>query len=284
MTPEEITVGIIAYTTDYVDEGDYRDKFLEGMVGAYALPYFPEGTDEQLSALWNELRENVQDNLSEYLREAKETLPHEVKETLFHICFDLVAEDKSIETANDEWLNELMNHLSIDQTYFKNLCNNHLNLTQPSFKKYFNQKHGFSIELPDTWEIQEDPQEYLLFQAMTPRVGLTDVFQENINLTGEPANNFNLEDYYNASVMSIKQALGDFEINETGNIVVDGVPANYLIKTVEHNQYGYFKQLTVIFVKNNSGYTINCTTHPAYMNQFRDFFGQIISSLKIYGI
>lgn len=143
--------------------------------------------------------------------------------------------------------------------------------------------HGFLINLPDTWQLQEGATEQgfdFVVVAMSPAENESDTFIENMNvLVEEMKKDVSQDDYFAWNLSGLIQQLPGFSLQEKSNVVVDGIK----MSRVKY-AWGAEKEKTVtyqyIFVHGKKGYVITFTAQPNTFDEYRETFDKIAESFK----
>lgn len=143
-----------------------------------------------------------------------------------------------------------------------------------AFKTFKHPEVKFSMEYPANWEIEEVNAPFLMkMRDPSGRANINGSFEKApgmTHLTFAKA----VEDLYNA-----KPEVNYKKISEN-EITIDGVKA---IKRI-HNLGETGKpaqQMSIYFVKDDVGYSVNCTTLPAWFANFEPIFNKSIDSVKL---
>lgn len=286
MDNETICVGLIAFTSDYIDGNNYiyGDKYEACFVAARSLPYFQDGSGQKLGKMWKDFQDDTEMTLDKFLAIMRDLQPKQMQEKIFNVCFDLVEGDKTKDVLNDVWLKMLMKNFDIDDNYailrYKELNE----LRHPSyFKKYFSQKNGFSIEFPDKWQILEDIDAFVKVKAISPDfINTIELYSESISIIIENVGSVSLEDYYNTSLLNVQKSVEKFLLLENGDLNIDNIPAKWLKYSFSHPDGGELYTKNFILTKNNLAYTIACFAVENSYHDFEEIFNHVGLSIKVF--
>lgn len=150
------------------------------------------------------------------------------------------------------------------------------------FSIYTNKMHGFTMQYPENWSLQEG--QYGTLVSFSSPQEKNDTFLENINVVTEelPANykNLSLEDYVSTSLESLKKSLNDFKLVETKSIQLSGQTGKQVTYTVTQ---GELKPYTRQFVtlKNGVAYIVTYITTQSDPTKYLDVATQVVNSFKL---
>lgn len=146
---------------------------------------------------------------------------------------------------------------------------------------FSNAFHKFSVEFPDTWELEQGfSSEGLDFVvvALSPSEGEGDKFIENMNiLVEELTEAVPLDQYFDWNLRGLKQELPGFTVKDQSKVEIDGVPMvriayTWTVDDSETSTYQY------IFVKENKGFVLTFSSNPEKFEQYRPTFDKIARS------
>lgn len=147
------------------------------------------------------------------------------------------------------------------------------------FVDLVNEKAGFSISVPLTWETSEK-----LMGAMTVAVSPmeeSDTFRENINVVLEElTSTISVEEYVVASDRMLLKIFKEFEQHERGPIA-----AGYLSGILSGYSYEMDGQrlrlMQAVFVFGKRAYVVSCTVQYDRFSEYEPIFRKIIKSFKL---
>ena len=149
--------------------------------------------------------------------------------------------------------------------------------------RFRDRHHGFSIQLPDTWELEEGFSDaYLDFVVVgvSPEEGPKDEFIENMNvLVEDVGNKVTLNDYLMWNLVGLMKELPRFHIHEKVVVEVNNMKMARVIYSWDLDQ-----QRTVtyqyIFVRNNKGYVMTFSAEPKKFTEIQKTFDAIATSFQ----
>jgi len=149
--------------------------------------------------------------------------------------------------------------------------------------KFRDRHHGFSVQLPDDWELEEGfSDKYLDFVivGVSPEEGANDPFIENMNvLVEEIGDEMSIQQYFMWNLAGLMQELPQFQVHEKINVTVNGIPMARIVyswnldnkRTVTY-QY--------IFVRGDQGYVLTFSSEPNKFNRLRGMFDAVAKSFE----
>ncbi len=146
-------------------------------------------------------------------------------------------------------------------------------------KNYTNSQHGFRVDFPTSWEVQENAYGTIVM-ALSP---LTpgDTFRENVNVVSETIpDTYTLDQYFQASISNMSSSLKDFSSAGSGFMKILGQDAKWVIFT--HNVGAVqAKAIQYYLLKNGKAFIVTCTATPATFQTFSMDFEKIAQSFVI---
>jgi serine/threonine-protein kinase len=101
-----------------------------------------------------------------------------------------------------------------------------------AFVTYTNDAEGFTIRYPADWEKSEDVEgTVVLFKS--PSEGLSDAVRESVGVTTEalPSPSIDIQEYSDAAIDQVKQAIPEFDLISTESTTVAGHPGHRIVYT-----------------------------------------------------
>lgn len=144
--------------------------------------------------------------------------------------------------------------------------------------RYVSSELGFSVLNEFEWEITELKENIVILNS--PLEDSLDNFAESVNLTREKAPGYDLNQYVEANLSSLKKYLKEvIIINPATDLKIDN--QDFKTLTYSHTSMG-FKTISLIYlgVKENVGYVISCNAKEEDFNDYKSQFERIVQSFK----
>jgi hypothetical protein len=146
-------------------------------------------------------------------------------------------------------------------------------------------QHGFTLQIPDTWEMKEGFSEASLdfvLIATSPMQGEKDPFIENMNVLVEDIKNekmYNLENYLLWNLVGLMEELPKFVLQDKADVEINGIKMARLTYQWEMNGV---KTITYqyIFTHLKKGYVMTFSAQPEEFKANQPVFDQIAKSMK----
>lgn len=139
---------------------------------------------------------------------------------------------------------------------------------------------GYKVKVPSNWTRMHPPEGTDML-AMSPFEGLSDRFRENLNVSViEMTRDWRLDDFFERSVVTLKETLYDFREEERGSVKLGDVEARYV---VFYHRKGRIqaRMVTYIAIANDSIYLLSMGSSPEDFERFRKTFETIASTLEV---
>lgn len=146
--------------------------------------------------------------------------------------------------------------------------------------------HGFSIQLPDSWELEEGfSDEHLDFVVVgvSPEEGPNDTFVENMNvLVEDVGDKISLNQYFMWNLIGLMQELPNFHVHEKVNVMVNDIKMSRIVYSWDLDKkrtatYQY------IFVRGDKGYVLTFSADPGKFPGLRKTFDAVAHSFSFEG-
>ena len=145
--------------------------------------------------------------------------------------------------------------------------------------RHVDERHGYSIELPEGWEL-ESREAGALLCALGPLETDDDSFRENVTVAvetlGEPGT---LEDY-TAAALAIWSETAGFTQHESGPAKLGQHDARRIVHSQRVEDLEV-KILTYVVVRERSAWLIHCTAEPAKFDRYRETFDKAVASFRL---
>lgn len=145
--------------------------------------------------------------------------------------------------------------------------------------RYRSAAHGFSINLPSRWEIDER-RPGIVLMAIRPSDGPGDKFRENVSVMIETIpNGMPLNDFLKRSVSGLKTNLSAFYLQEQGVLKLGRGVGGWIV-------YGYeienrpIKVYQIFILMPGTAYTLTGAADPVRFSKYRPIFQVIAESFN----
>jgi len=127
-------------------------------------------------------------------------------------------------------------------------------------KNYTNEDKGYSIEYPSDWEKKEIPA--VDFVLLAPQKSEKHPIRATMNIISEKVEApIDLAQLYQESIDNLKKALTDFNVKDSGDMTLDGMPAKWILYTHEIQKINI--EVLQVFFSNKMGIYLITYTSPA---------------------
>ncbi len=150
----------------------------------------------------------------------------------------------------------------------------------PLLTRYESTRHGFSIQIPATWQFKEG---YMgtLFIAISPLDDSLDEFRENVNVTVEKLDRYiSLDEYMKISVRNMARMLTLFKEEETGRRKSDAGEVSWILYTHRQGIY-HIRGLATIAIEGNQAFVVTCTAESDRFMKYRSLFELMSKSFRL---
>jgi hypothetical protein len=150
----------------------------------------------------------------------------------------------------------------------------------PLLTRYESTRHGFSIQIPATWQFKEG---YMgtLFIAISPLDDSLDEFRENVNVTVEKLDRYiSLDEYMKISVRNMARMLTLFKEEETGRRKSDAGEVGWIRYTHRQGIY-HIRGLATIAIEGNQAFVVTCTAESDRFMKYRSLFELMSKSFRL---
>jgi hypothetical protein len=150
-----------------------------------------------------------------------------------------------------------------------------------SFARYTNQTEGFTIDYPVDWERTESIQgAVVVFRSGSE--GSTDAVRESVEVATEvlPSATFTLDDFTQAGLGQIMQAVPEFHLISSDAITLAGHPGHQLVYTGKQQttQLEWMQAFTVV---NGKSYSLTFVASPQSFASFQGTAQQMFDSFTL---
>ncbi len=144
--------------------------------------------------------------------------------------------------------------------------------------KYINQAKGFSIDIPKSWEIKENPSAQTAVSAENPKDNDSDTFREILSIsTEENASEMTLEEACNVRMLNLSNELDQYRHAEDDVLRIDNTDTHWFIYTYNKDNNS-FTDLSYILIKDKHIYNITLTSLSTDFSRYKDIFRKIAES------
>lgn len=144
--------------------------------------------------------------------------------------------------------------------------------------RFYNLDKGFSIRLPEEWEVSKDKN-----GARSKPENFLDSFLENVQvIVIEFDKPTNLENFYKRDQEEFMKGSEEYNKYEGGQTVIDNNEAKWVVESAQLKGWGH-RHLTYLgyyLVKEHRGYLILCASTPVSFSKYRSKFEEIAKSFK----
>lgn len=148
--------------------------------------------------------------------------------------------------------------------------------------KFADYDKGYSIQLPDQWQVQKDFMGLDVFAA-APANNPENRSEANISVIAFPIEaGMGLEEFFKMNLASLTNALTDFKIIETGNVAFhgfDGMRTIYTHKSQDNLKLRVVQDFTV---HDHMGYIITGSCIANEFDKYTPIFEKSAKTLKFY--
>lgn len=152
------------------------------------------------------------------------------------------------------------------------------------WQSYRNEEEGFEIKHPFDWEKREKEMgRAVIFLSL--KENESDKFQESVNVTTEDLSWRKeiptLDKYVEENVNSLRDSISDFEMIDSGHIMLDNSPAYKALFTGTKKDGDYLKWLMIFTIYNEKSYLVTYIAEPDNFPRFEDLANEMINSFKL---
>lgn len=146
-------------------------------------------------------------------------------------------------------------------------------------EKYVNDEKHYSIEYPKEWQRQELPRLDLVLFSPARNTEKTshatmNIISENVGET------ITLDQFYNESVKHLKADLQEPQIENSGDITIDHIPAKWVLYNHQMMQ-NKFRVLQYFIVSKGTIFLLTFSSAADDFDHFRSDFERIASSFRV---
>ena len=140
----------------------------------------------------------------------------------------------------------------------------------------------YSIQYPDTFDLDQSNQMGLGFVLFSKQASELDFFKENLNLYIEDlaGQNISLDDYEQLSLLQIEQLITDFELVESSRMIIDNKEVIRFIYTGKQGDFD-LKWEQIVFVENEKAYILSLTCEVDQFDTYAPVGEEIMKSFKV---
>jgi hypothetical protein len=140
----------------------------------------------------------------------------------------------------------------------------------------------YSIQYPDTFDLDQSGQMGLDFVLFSRQASEQDYFKENLNLFIEDlaGQNVSLDDYKQLSLLQIEQLISNFELIESSKITIANTEAIRFIYTGKQGDFD-LKWEQIVFVENEKAYILSLTCEVDQFDTYAPVGEEIMKSFKV---
>jgi len=145
--------------------------------------------------------------------------------------------------------------------------------------RHVSENAGYSIQFPEQWEVMKGIMGTDVI-ALAPTVDPEDLFRENANVIFARLDlPISREEYYSYNMLTLTQLLVDFDLEESHDIIVDGVEAKKIIFTHTMGVVNA-KVMQYLILDENRAFVMTFTADPLDFEMFRPKFEEIANSFE----
>lgn len=150
----------------------------------------------------------------------------------------------------------------------------------PGLELYRNPEFSFSIAYFPDWELQEDFMGTVVV-FLSPQENSADQFRDNINIVVEDlgAVELDLDEYIELSTTALESLITDFDLLESHDLDLAGVPAKEIIFTGSQGVFE-LKWWQVYLIKNDQAYVITFTAEADFFDDYIEFAEDMVASFS----
>lgn len=135
-------------------------------------------------------------------------------------------------------------------------------------KPYSNKQHGFKINPPKGWRIEENEFGSIVFFTNIKHDGKEPhLFFANIGIASEPVQGSNLDNIVSASKTGLPRFFNNYKLLDDREVEVNGISAHILGGTFAQGSYP-LRNLQIIIPKEGKTYIITGTALESTWNQY----------------
>lgn len=138
---------------------------------------------------------------------------------------------------------------------------------------------NYSIHFPDNWQVQRDFMGLDVFAA-APASNNVDGSLANVSVFSGPLEGeFDLDEFLNKNLESLRKKLNDFKILETGKVAFDGFTGKKIVYTNSFNDNHTMRVSQYFIIHDQHGYVITCA---AELNEYSKYASQFEKTVKSF--
>lgn len=146
-------------------------------------------------------------------------------------------------------------------------------------RRYYYKDKGFSIKMPDTWEIKENYQGATIM-GLIPFSEVHKQFRANCSVGIETLpDTMNLNNYFQTTLNELKKVFPDYKEEQKSDIKVNEYNGKIIIYTHKLTNYE-IKIIQYFFINKTNVFCITGITQPYEFNYYKPIFDEIVQSLK----
>ena len=150
-------------------------------------------------------------------------------------------------------------------------------LTPQPFTTYKSDEKSLSVEYPNDWQITENANN-VTFKS--PPESSSDRFQEAFRVLKVPYKS-SLSALTDNIVGDAKANLPSFQIINSTDTILGGIPANSLVYTYTDNRVGTLQEMVVLTIKDDSAYIIGFIAELPKYNYYLPVLQEMINSIEL---
>ena len=136
-----------------------------------------------------------------------------------------------------------------------------------------------TLDFPSDWSVVYDYNEYITSLGSSPLENSSDIYRESISIAREKATGYDLEMYYEASLVSLNTIDG-YEFVSSADTTINGYDSKRIVFLASPYSEN-LKLLDYIFVEEGYAFVITCASLSSNYDNYLDQFETIVRTMEI---